>query len=108
MELTDSVVEGGTLATIISSADVYIRGSHILNAGALTVLGVTDTPGMAIDLRNNWWGTSDPAQIEAWIDDEFGTVLWDPFNGMAIPTQSNSIGKLKGNFGGHGFGSSPE
>ena len=108
LELTDSVVEGGTLATIISSADVYIRGSHILNAGALTVLGVTDTPGMAIDLRNNWWGTSDPAQIEAWIDDEFGTVLWDPFNGMAIPTQSNSIGKLKGNFGGHGFGSSPE
>ncbi|RKZ12521.1 hypothetical protein DRQ32_03570 [bacterium] len=108
LELLDSVIEGGTLATIASSADVYVRGSHILNAGGLTVRGTTNTPGMAIDVRDNWWGTSDPAQIEAWIYDPYGTVLWDPFNGMAIPTQSNSIGKLKGNFRGHGFGSRPE
>jgi hypothetical protein len=46
-----------------------------------------------------WWGTSDPTQIEAWIEDEEGTVLWDPFNDMPISAESESMSGLKGKFG---------
>jgi hypothetical protein len=98
LELYDSVLEGGTRETIASTGEVFVRNSHILNAGGWTVTGRTQQPGEFIDLRHNWWGTSDPAQIEAWIDDKYGTVLWDPINDAPIPTESSSISGLKARY----------
>ena len=108
LELYDSVLEGGTRETVASGAEVYIRNSHILNAGGLTVLGRTQVAGEFIDVRNNWWGTPDPNQIEAWIDDKYGTVLWEPYNDMPIPTESSSISGLKGRFRRGGDGPRPD
>jgi hypothetical protein len=98
LELYDSVLEGGTRETILSTAEIYVRNSHILNVGGNSVLGRTQVAGEYIDVRHNWWGTHDPAQVEAWIDDKYGTVLWDPINDMPIPTESESMSGLKGKF----------
>ncbi|RKZ12558.1 hypothetical protein DRQ32_03415, partial [bacterium] len=108
LDLYDSVLEGGTRETIYSTGDVYVRNSHILNAGGLSVLGRTHTHIGIIDLRNNWWGTSDPAQVLAWIDDKYGTVLWEPFNDMPIPTESTSMSELKSQFRRGGVGGSQD
>jgi len=98
LELYDSLLEGGSGETIYSSGHVYVRGSHILNVGGLSVRGRASSVGEFIDLRYNWWGTSDPDQIQDWIDDRFGTVLWEPFNDMPISTEPSSVSELKGKF----------
>jgi len=98
LEIYDSVLVGGTRETIASTAEIFARNCHILNGGAWTVVGGTQVGDERIDLRHNWWGTSDPAQIEAWINDSYGTVLWDPFNDMPVPAQGSSVGQLKGRF----------
>lgn len=101
LEVFDSLLEGGTRETIYSTAEIYVRNSHILNGGGWTVYGRTSVGDERIDVRNNWWGTSDPVQVEAWINDTFGTVLWEPFNDMPVPTRDSSIGKLKAGFTDH-------
>ena len=108
LELYDSVLEGGTRETIYSTAEIYVRNSHILNAGGWSVYGRTSVAGEFIDVRNNWWGSPDPTQIAAWIDDRYGTVLWEPYNDMAIPTESSSISGLKGRFRRGGDGPRPD
>jgi hypothetical protein len=101
LELSDSILEGGALITIQSSGDIYARGNHILNGGGSTVdSNARAAQGELIDLRFNWWGTSDPAQIQAWIVEyEAGSVIWDPFNDMPIPNEPESMSGLKSKFG---------
>ncbi|RKZ09305.1 hypothetical protein DRQ53_10905 [bacterium] len=99
VEVSDCVLEGGTQATIATWGTLVVRTSHILNSGvAPTVLGWTSAPGNTVDLRHNWWGTADVEQIEAWIDNRYGTVLWQPIADAVVPTESSSMSALKGNF----------
>ena len=98
LEVYDTLLEGGTQYTIASTADTYIRGSHILNVGAPSVLGSVSVEGWMLDVRENWWGTSDPAIVESWIIDEDGTVLWEPILTEPVPTKSQSVGGLKGRY----------
>ena len=98
LEVYDSVVEGGTSATITAWGQVLVRNSHLLNAGGLTVIVPAGPAGQVIDLRHNWWGTTDTAQIDAWISDPSGAVLWQPIADLPIPTESSSMSSLKGQF----------
>lgn len=53
------------------------------------------------DLRNNWWGTSDPDSIQAWIfdaaDDSTLTVIfdWYPYLDAPVANEHTSTGGLK-------------
>jgi len=99
LEVYDSILEGGTYATINSTTTIIVRNSHILNAGGLSVKGLVSAPNEYLDLRENWWGTSDASQIASWIDDQYGTVTWQPIQLGPVPTESTSIGELKASFG---------
>lgn len=97
LEVYDSLIEGGSQSTLSFWCDVLIRGSHILNAGGLSVRNRA-TVGELVDLRHNWWGTADTTLIEGWIDDPEGTVLWSPIADTPIPAEPESITGLKDKF----------
>jgi len=70
---------------------------HCLPCGALSV----DSRGAAtrtVDLIRNWWGTSDPTTIGAWISDLNGNVLYEPILTGPVPTKVESIGSMKALF----------
>ena len=97
LEVFDTIVGGGTTATILSWGDMYVRNSHILNGGALTV----DFRGSAqrvVDLRNNWWGTRELSTIASWISDASGAVLYEPVRSGPVATGVESMGQLKALF----------
>ena len=98
LEVYDTLLEGGTQSTIFSTTTIVMRNSHILNAGGPSVRGRVSAPGLLLDVRENWWGTADEALIESWIDDEYGTVLWQPILTDAVSTEETSIGELKARF----------
>ncbi|RKZ12599.1 hypothetical protein DRQ53_14575 [bacterium] len=100
LEVYDTVLEGGTQYTIFSTADMYLRNCHILNAGAPSILGSVSVPGWQLDVRENWWGTDDRTTIESWIVDEDGTALWEPFLTQPVPNERKSVGGMKGRFRG--------
>lgn len=58
-------------------------------------------PVVTHDLMNNYWGTTDEATIQSWIIDRAdalnigATVLYSPFAGQSVPTESTSWGDLK-------------
>jgi len=97
LEIYDSIIGGGELATILVWGDMFVRNSHILNDGALTV----DSRGAAtrtVDLVGNWWGTSDPTTISAWISDLNGNVIYEPILAGPVPTKVESVSGLKALF----------
>jgi len=99
LEVYDTVIGGGTSATILAWGDMLVRGSHILYGGILSV----DSRGAVtrtVDLAGNWWGTSDPATIASWISDQNGNVIYEPFLLGPVPTQVESLGSLKALFDG--------
>ena len=107
VEVHDSVMEGGTYCTVhLSSAPSIIgSGNHFLNGGTefsivLQYYGeYSNNP--KVDLRGNYWGTNDPAQIDAWIYDihddpnEDTEVLYQPFSDVPLPTEKKSLGSFK-------------
>jgi hypothetical protein len=94
----DSLIEGGSQATLVALSEVLIRGSHLLNSGvAPTVLGFGGASKI-VDIRHNWWGTTDTTQIENWIIDEQETVLWNPIADMPLPNEEQSMGEFKGQY----------
>ncbi len=61
-------------------------------------------PSITHDMRYNYWGTTDEATIQFWIIDHMdnssigATVLYSPFAGQSVPTESTSWGDLKALF----------
>jgi hypothetical protein len=99
LECYDSVIGGGTLTTIATAGEMYMRNCHLLNGGALTV----DSIALAhetVDLRYNWWGTTDLNTIASWIDDPNGAVLYEPILDKPVATTSESMSSFKARFGG--------
>lgn len=56
------------------------------------------------DLSNNYWGTSSETEIQGWIYDRNdnlgrgGAVIYNPFAGQSLPTESTLWGDLKASF----------
>lgn len=107
---TSSYAEGSTL-TGGSNSVVYSY-----NADAITIRNCDFMKGtgpvircerpaalgmVTYDITGNYWGTSDDAQIREWIIDSsddpsvYATVLYTPFAGQSVPTESTTWGGLK-------------
>jgi len=106
-EIYDNVFHGGSFSTfwLGSAPSLFGTGNHILNSGSeysvkLKYYGdYNNNP--VVDLRGNYWGTDDPAQIDAWIydihddPDEDTEVLYQPFSDVPLPADKESIGGFK-------------
>ena len=108
VEIYDNVFHGSSFSTIFLRLAPSLSGSgnHILNdnSGGFSVRlqyygDYNNNP--VVDLRNNYWGTDDPAQIDAWIYDihddpnEDTEVLYEPFSDVPLPTEKRSLGGFK-------------
>ena len=103
-------LNGGWFATIRSTygSAVQFSGNHILNGGAETILeldGGGPTPRIH-DFSNNYWGTTDTSQIDAWIHDasdapvvNFITVKYLPLAEQPIPVETTNFEVLKARYG---------
>lgn len=101
-------VGGGTVATLEvvgTGSSASLRDGNLLNGGDRTVnlvlTGGTGTP--SFDLTNNYWGTSDPQQIAAWIHDANDQmpnlfVEFEPFLTSPVTNEQETMGSLKRRF----------
>jgi hypothetical protein len=109
----NNVFAGGSDATVVIAGNaVSIHGNHLLNGGSHTVRAVwynDGNPPLTIDLSGNYWGTDDPDQIDAWIDDyndydprdnwfSWVVVDYDPFSSVEMQTESTTWGAVKSMF----------
>lgn len=101
----DSSLAGGSNSVIFArNSDAlavhgcdFVRGAGpVLNSTRLAALGA-----VTYDLRNNFWGTTSEIDIQSWIIDSnddpniHATVLYSPFAGQSVPTETKSWGDLK-------------
>jgi Right handed beta helix region len=106
---SDNELLGGSFATIRISwlSVVNFFNNHILNGGGYSILaqGGISPPNQIMDFSNNYWGTVDPSQIDAWIwdtnDDPFVRVEIDytPFIDQPVEVESTSFGEIKARYG---------
>ena len=105
LEVYDSVMMGGVPAgtgngfTILASGQVLVRRSHLLNGGGLTV----ESGSLAseiVDVRENWWGTTDLSQINEWINNQADNVLIEPILEEPVSAKEESVGGFKARFRG--------
>ncbi len=98
---------GEDLATIYisSQSQVRLNGNDILKSGDYAAkIGKYHYEIVTNDLTNNYWGTSDPDSIAAWIwdynDDPVTRAYIDytPFSGSSVPTESAPFGSVKAMF----------
>jgi len=111
---TQNSIRGGSFAVLhlVGLGNAVISGSDILKGDGMAVFadGYQIEPTFNIDLRNNFWGTTEADSIAAWIvdgndlhdpplDPNYSNVLFDPFLEQSIPTVKRSLGSLKASFG---------
>lgn len=101
LEVYDTAMKGGTTATLWITGRATIRGSHILNGGGWTLMGGGSSPFDILDLRENWWGTTDLAQIASWCNVNAAPFYWQPILAHAVASENVSIGTLKEQFRSH-------
>jgi hypothetical protein len=100
-----SVLTGGSNSVIwASDADALnIHGCDLVK-GAGPVVRCTRPAvlgSVTYDLTGNYWGTTDEAEIQSWIIDGnddasiWATVLYSPFAGQSVPTESMTWGDVK-------------
>jgi len=105
-----NVFHGGGQYTIriVPTASIDLRESHIFNNGGWSALVETGViVPKTFDLRDNYWGTTDAAQIVEWIhdgtDDGSGSeILFEPFYDHPVPIKATGFGNLKSLFSGTG------
>jgi hypothetical protein len=86
----------------------YVRNSHLAKGPRYAVLEVGTLPAASavhLDMTNNWWGTTDPDSIQAWIFDgndqperPYYFIDWMPFRSGPVGTQKRSLGGVKSMF----------
>jgi hypothetical protein len=106
--LTGNHFEGGDITTIgLEGSDVeYVgSGNHIIRKpGAYAVALWGSRSNTVVDLRGNYWGTSDEDSIAAWILDmhddpsEQAEVLYLPIEPGPVAAEKKSLGGLKALF----------
>ncbi len=91
------LAEGGPGPTTIDGCDLIKGSGPIIRCGAYE-------PTVVHDLRNNYWGTTSETDIQSWIFDSSGdpnnhaTVLYAPFAGQSVPSETTTWGDLKALF----------
>lgn len=85
----------------------HIRDSRLAKGYRLAVDGwfpAEDQPPATFDMRYNWWGTSEPDSIAAWIVDGRDVpagdffIEWDPVRATPVATRTRSLGGMKALF----------
>jgi hypothetical protein len=78
-----------------------VHNCDLVKGSGAVVRCETSGPSVTHDLSNNYWGTTDEAIIQSWIIDHSdnpqigATVLYSPFAGQSVPTESTTWGELK-------------
>lgn len=100
VEVQNSMLAGGARYTIVGSDAVTLRNCQIGEGEVATVYCMAHEPDQELDLRYNWWGTSDLDLIASRIVYRYGTgsVLFVPIRHDVVPTAEGSVGRLKGRF----------
>jgi hypothetical protein len=101
---TGNIFGGGRLGTFQIYACVPdLHGNHILHGAGPTVIIESFAPPLqTIDMTGNYWGTSNPDSIAAWIHDGHDDpsipayVQFEPFSPTPLPTEKKSLGGVKG------------
>lgn len=106
LEVYDSIIAGGEDFegpgyTIVAGSDVLVLNSHLGKGETGTVFAVLQ-PGEIVDVRENWWFTTDAAEIEAAFDRSEccpdGVILFEPFALEPVSAEAESIGSFKSRF----------
>jgi len=95
----ESRLGAGTFATIVAAGDMLVRDSHILHGSAPAVYSIAESP-TAVDLRANWWGTTEIDSVASWIEDLGAAVLYEPILSAPVGAEQRSIGSVKDLFRG--------
>lgn len=109
VEVSGNIFEGGSYSTIYltSYASISGSGNHILRGTSeysVVLRGYSGAYSSTVDLRNNYWGASDPDSIAAMIydgndDPEIQqTVQFEPFSSVPLPSEKPSLGGFKAMF----------
>ena len=103
-----SVLTGGSNAVVYASDPdaLTIHGCDFQKGTGPVILSSRPAVWGAVtyDLTNNYWGTTDEATIQSWIIDShddtniFATVLYAPFAGQSVPSETTTWGDLKALF----------
>ncbi len=105
--IENSRLSGGNYAAFWSRSGAgpcVISGCDLIKGTGPVVLCDQSIAAVTHDLRNNYWGTSDEAMIRSWIVDHVddpgigATVLYSPFAGQSLPTETTIWGDLKAQF----------
>jgi hypothetical protein len=104
----NSVLTGGSNSVVLAqdSEALTIHGCDFLKGSGPIVRCSRPSVWGAVtyDLTNNYWGTTDEIQVQDWIIDSgddasiYATVLYSPFAGQSVPTESTTWGDLKALF----------
>lgn len=104
---TNCRLDGGTQAVVkfgYTAGPCTINGCDLVKGTGPIVLCEPSGSSIAHDLRNNYWGTAEDATIRSWIIDHIdnpsigATVLYSPFAGQSVPTESTTWGDLKATY----------
>jgi hypothetical protein len=109
----NNIFIGGSATTIkINRTPMDFHQNHIINGEGPSVKALWErgslTEPVVVDLTENYWGTDDPAQIAAWIDDyndyppqdlwHYVIVQYEPFADQPVQTESTTWGAVKSLF----------
>ena len=115
IEGSGNVFKGGTVTTLRFTGNSLsgLAGNHILRTGTglLVETAAYRTHPIQIDLRNNWWGTTNIDSLNAWIVDgeelhdppffpNLSEVLFEPFAPKPVEAKQESMGSFKARFDG--------
>lgn len=101
--VTNSRIVGGYGSLLFTDSEAgssLISGCDLVKgSGPIIECGDSGLGSAVHDLRNNYWGTNDESTIRSWIiEGNRQTVLYSPFAGQSVPTESTSWGDLKALF----------
>ncbi len=83
------------------------HGNHIFRGVAryaVLFTFYTQPQLIELDIRDNWWGTTDPDSLAAWIYDERDDpslnihTIYEPYHNGPVPNENMSFGEIKAMF----------
>ncbi len=106
--LNGPIRDGIDCATVYGQMGTYnLHDNHIYRGAASYAFKLYDyvQPQMIeLDLRNNWWGTTDPGTLASWVYDEHDDpslnvhTMIEPFHEGPVPNENMSFGEIKAMF----------
>ena len=103
----NSRLTGGSYAALWlahNAGPCEVHGCDLIKGAGPVVWCDPNGPVVTHDLRNNYWGTTDEFTIRSWITDHVdnpnvgAAVLYAPFAGQSVPTETTTWGELKALF----------